>query len=106
MEQTHETQLAELYNAVGFRRVIARYDVSSTLHETGPWSIHFPLADVFKSMSLQLLWEALSHDASSVQRLFVIYAPLFIAGYSVLQLSELVRGSKRQQEDLNPEFFY
>ena len=27
MEQTHETQLAQLYDLLGFRRVIARYDV-------------------------------------------------------------------------------
>ena len=36
MEQTHETQLAQLYGVLGFRRVIARYDVLSTRHETGP----------------------------------------------------------------------
>ena len=36
MEQTHETQLAQFYDVLGFRRVIARYDVASTLHETGP----------------------------------------------------------------------
>ena len=35
MEQTRETQLAQLYDVLGFRRVIARYDVLSTLHETG-----------------------------------------------------------------------
>ena len=37
MEQTRETQLAQLYDVLGFRRVIARYDVLSTRHETGPW---------------------------------------------------------------------
>ena len=37
-EQTRETQLAQLYDVLGFRRVIARYDVLSTLHETGPRS--------------------------------------------------------------------
>ena len=37
MEQTCETQLAQLYNMLGFRQVIARYDILSTLHETGPW---------------------------------------------------------------------
>ena len=36
MEQTHEIQLAQLYNILGFRRVIALYDVVSTLQETGP----------------------------------------------------------------------
>ena len=36
MEPTHETQLAQLYNVLGFRRVIARYDVLSMLHEAGP----------------------------------------------------------------------
>ena len=36
MEQTHETKLAQLYDVLGFRRVIARYDVLSTCHETGP----------------------------------------------------------------------
>ena len=36
MEQTHETQLAQLYDVLGFRRIIARYDVLSTRHETGP----------------------------------------------------------------------
>ena len=36
MEQTRETQLAQLYDVLGFRRVIARYDVLSTRHETGP----------------------------------------------------------------------
>ena len=36
MEQTHGTQLAQLYDVLGLRRVIARYDVVSTLHETGP----------------------------------------------------------------------
>ena len=39
MEQTRETQLAQLYDVLGFRRVIARYDVLSTLHETGPWTV-------------------------------------------------------------------
>ena len=34
MEQTREMQLAQLYDDVfGFRRVIARYDVLSTLRE-------------------------------------------------------------------------
>ena len=33
MERTRETQL---YDVLGFRRVIARYDVLSTRHETGP----------------------------------------------------------------------
>ena len=36
MEQTHETQLAQLYDVLDFRRVIAGYNVLSTLHETGP----------------------------------------------------------------------
>ena len=36
MEQTHETELAQLCDVLGFRRVTARYDVLSTLHETGP----------------------------------------------------------------------
>ena len=36
MEQNREMQLAQLYDVLGFRRVIARYDVLSTLHETGP----------------------------------------------------------------------
>ena len=36
MEQTRETQLAQLYDVLGFRRVIARYDVLNTRHETGP----------------------------------------------------------------------
>ena len=45
MEQTHETQLVQLYDVLGFRRVIARYNVLSTLHEIGPilshcWSVH------------------------------------------------------------------
>ena len=35
MEQTRETQLTQLYDVLGFRRVIARYDVLNTLHETG-----------------------------------------------------------------------
>ena len=35
MEQTRDTQLAQLYDVLGFRRVTARYDVLSTLHETG-----------------------------------------------------------------------
>ena len=39
MEQTRETQLAQLYDVLGFRRVIARYDVLSTLHETGPKNV-------------------------------------------------------------------
>ena len=39
MEQTRETQLAQLYDVLGFRRVIARNDVLSTLHETGPCTI-------------------------------------------------------------------
>ena len=39
IEQTRETQLAQLYVVLGFRRVIARYDVLSTLHETGPCTI-------------------------------------------------------------------
>ena len=37
IEQTRETQLAQLYDILGFRRVIGRYDVLSTLHVTGPW---------------------------------------------------------------------
>ena len=36
MEQTRETQLAQLYDVLGFRRVIASYYVLSTLHRTGP----------------------------------------------------------------------
>ena len=36
MEQTHETQLAQLYDVLGLRRVNDRYDVVSPLHETGP----------------------------------------------------------------------
>ena len=39
MEQTHETQLAQLYDVIGFRRVIACYDVLITLHETAPWAV-------------------------------------------------------------------
>ena len=39
MEETRETQLAQLYDVLGFRRVIARYDVLSTLHETGPMNL-------------------------------------------------------------------
>ena len=38
MEHTRETQLAQLYDVLGFRRIVARYDVLSTLHETGPWA--------------------------------------------------------------------
>ena len=37
MELTHETQLAQLYDVIGFRRVIAHYDVVSSRYETGPW---------------------------------------------------------------------
>ena len=40
MEQTHETQQAQLCDVLGFRRVIARYDVVSSLHETGPRAIN------------------------------------------------------------------
>ena len=40
MEQTHETQLGQRYDVLGFRRVIARYDVLNTLHESGPLSIN------------------------------------------------------------------
>ena len=36
MDHIRETQLAQLYDVFGFQRVIARYDVLSTLHETGP----------------------------------------------------------------------
>ena len=36
MEHTHETQLVPFYEVLGFRRVIARYDVLTTLHGTGP----------------------------------------------------------------------
>ena len=36
MEQTLEMQLAQLYNVLDFRRVIARNYVLSMLHETGP----------------------------------------------------------------------
>jgi len=36
-QQTRETQLVQLYVVLGLRWVIARYDVLSTLHETGPW---------------------------------------------------------------------
>ena len=36
MQQTRETPLAQLYDVLGFRRVIARYDVLSMRHETGP----------------------------------------------------------------------
>ena len=42
MEQTHETQLpgvVQLYDMLGFRQVITRYDVLSTLHETGPCTV-------------------------------------------------------------------
>ena len=47
-EQTHETQLAQLYDVLGFQRVIAHYDVLNTLHETGAWR-HAPLNTVFTS---------------------------------------------------------
>ena len=40
-KQTRETQLAQLYDVLGLRRVIARYDVVSTLHETGPSSTDY-----------------------------------------------------------------
>ena len=36
MEQTCETQLANLYVVLSLRRVIARYDVLSMLHDTRP----------------------------------------------------------------------
>ena len=36
MAQTHEMRLAQLNDVLGFRQVIARYNVISTLHETGP----------------------------------------------------------------------
>ena len=36
MEQTHDTQLAQVYDVLVFRRVIARYDVVSWVYETGP----------------------------------------------------------------------
>ena len=36
MEQTRETQLAQLYDVLGFRRGIGCYDVLNKLHETGP----------------------------------------------------------------------
>ena len=36
MEQTREMQLAQLYDILGFRRVIAHYDVVSRLYETSP----------------------------------------------------------------------
>ena len=38
-EQTRETQLVSLYDALGFQRVIARYNVVSRLYETGPCCI-------------------------------------------------------------------
>ena len=38
MEQTHETQLVYLYDVLGFRWVIAHYDILSTLHKTGATS--------------------------------------------------------------------
>ena len=37
--QTRETQLALLYDVFGFQLVIARYDVLSTLHDTGPCAL-------------------------------------------------------------------
>ena len=39
MEQTNEKQLAQLNDVLGFRRVIARYNVLSTIHETGPRTV-------------------------------------------------------------------
>ena len=39
MEETRETPLAQLYDVLDFRRVIARYDVLSTLHKTGPMKL-------------------------------------------------------------------
>ena len=37
MEQTRETQLAQLYDVLGF--VLALYDVVSRVYETGPRTI-------------------------------------------------------------------
>ena len=36
MEQTRETQLASLYNVLGFRRVIARYGVKVHFMKPAP----------------------------------------------------------------------
>ena len=51
MEQTRETQLAQLYDVLGFRRVIAHYDVLSTRHETGPSTITLVKSDVVRCFS-------------------------------------------------------
>ena len=37
LEQTHETQLAQHYDVLGFRRIIARYNVLTMLYEIGTW---------------------------------------------------------------------
>ena len=60
-------QLASLYNVLGFRRVIARYDVYSMLHETGPTGVykchwHSPVATTLSYGSHKLTMDNLSRN--------------------------------------------
>ena len=57
MEQTHEMQLAQLY-VLGFRQVIACYNVVSTLHESGPrvakWKLTSASCDIVTSLNFEV----------------------------------------------------
>jgi len=55
-EQIRETQLAQLYDVLGFRRVITRYDVLSTLHETGPCTFTAPNISMWVQHALPIFW--------------------------------------------------
>ena len=70
MEQTREMQLAQLYDVLGLRLVIARYDVLCKLHETGPsWygARSFQVTMVIVSISAVQKYD----DVQLTQRTFV-----------------------------------
>ena len=67
------------------------------------------MADVVNQTPSRLLWEASSHAAINMQRIFVYKYPLLsIAMYSFIQLSELVQCRVNEysqgstQQDSNP----
>ena len=62
MEQTRETQLAQLYDVLGFRRVITRYDVVSRVCETGPCA----LCCYCSSLAVPVSYGPLARDVDSL----------------------------------------
>ena len=91
MEQTHETQLAQLYDVLGFRRVIARNYVLSTLHESGPCTIRAPNIFMWVQQALAIFWVyiCLHYQAWSQCGMHVVnYVSSFLIQMFIMEASE------------------